>query len=89
MSCITEEEVEQIMSNALSVKPHTEEELFEMVKWAHRTRVAHTLLEGVLDGYFKVHWSSEANALKFSRPDQLSKTQVDIIAEEYQAGRDG
>jgi len=59
-SLLTEDELETLVVGALKTRPHTEEELQDIIDWATGTRTSQILLEMALEGAISVHWDDEA-----------------------------
>jgi len=56
---LSEDECEEIIVSACTVRPHTEEELTALIRWAEMTRMDNMLLGMTLNGKLMVEWTPE------------------------------
>lgn len=64
-SFLSDDECKEIIVSACTVRPHTEEELTALIRWAETARMDNMLVDMVLEGKMRVEWTPE-NEPKFN-----------------------
>lgn len=58
-SFLSDDECKEIIVSACTVRPHTEEELTALIRWAELARMDNMLVDMVLDGKMRVEWTPD------------------------------
>jgi len=56
---LSDDECKEIIVSACNVRPHTEDELTALIRWAEIARMNNTLVDMILDGKMRVEWTPE------------------------------
>lgn len=65
-SFLSDDERKEIIVSACGVRPHTEDELTALIRWAEMARMENMLVDMILDGKMRVEWTPE-NEPQFNR----------------------
>lgn len=64
METLNEGEIQAILRAVMRSGPATEDELWRVVRWAHKVRVNHIILEMILEGGAFPRWPDGARDLQ-------------------------
>ena len=56
-SFLSDEECEELIVSACTVRPHTEDELTALIRWAELARMDNMLVDMVIEGKMRVEWT--------------------------------
>jgi hypothetical protein len=56
---LSDDECKEIIVSACGVRPHTEDELTALIRWAEMARMDNMLVDMILDGKMRVEWTPE------------------------------
>lgn len=58
-SFLSDDECKEILVSACTVRPHTEEELTALIRWAELARMDNMLVDMVIEGKMRVEWTPD------------------------------
>lgn len=58
-SFLTDDECKEIIVSACTVRPHTEDEITALIRWAELARMDNMLVDMILEGKMRVEWTPE------------------------------
>lgn len=58
-SFLSDDECKEILVSACTVRPHTEEELTALIRWAELARMDNMLVDMVIKGKIRVEWTPD------------------------------